>query len=82
MPCTFIHSNIANLPWLAVLDVIETHYKETFVLQMSNATMWIIKHTCDRITSEIVYYANILSIYKNEFNKNLLGKLRLNNFFI
>lgn len=82
MPCTFIHSNIANLPWLAALDVIETHYKESFVLQMSNATMWIIKHTCDRITSEIVYYANILSIYKNEFNKNLSGKLRLNNFFI
>lgn len=52
MPCTFIHSNIANLPCLAALDVVETRYKESFVPQLCNATISIMKHTCDRIPSE------------------------------
>lgn len=52
MPFTFIHSNIANLPCLAALHAVETRYKESFVLQMCNATISIIKHICARIPSE------------------------------
>ena len=55
MSFTFIHFNIANLPCLAALDVVETHYKGTFVLQIRNATISIIKYICDTISSENDY---------------------------
>lgn len=55
MSFTFAHFNIANLPCLAALDVVETHYKGPFVLQMRNATISIIKYACDIISSENDY---------------------------
>lgn len=83
MSFTFIHFNIANLPCLAALDVVETHYKGPFFLQMHNAAISIIKYTCDIISSENDYILrkDFFSIYKNEFNKKLLEKERLNNCF-
>jgi len=55
MSFTLICSKIANLPDLAALDVVETRYKGPFVLQMHNARISIIKHTCDTISSENDY---------------------------
>lgn len=79
MHSTFIHTNIAKLLCLAAVDVVETCCKESFVLQMWNATISLIKHTCDRISKNYYTLCKYFSIYKNEFNKNLLEKERLNN---
>lgn len=50
---TFIHFNTASLSCLAALNVVKTHYKGLFVLQIHNTTVSI-KYTCDTI-SKLLY---------------------------